>query len=93
MENRVEIVNVLVSKFEDEFLILAYDAEGREYTHAFVCGDTREQVRPFAARVLARGNIDLRYWGCRTPYGSAAWDVDGMEATLMDDEERYHRGV
>jgi hypothetical protein len=32
-------------------------------------------------------------WDVRIAYGTLAWLEQGMEATLMDDEERFHKGI
>lgn len=68
------------------------DPAGRVYTHEkqFV---TAAGAAVLLAKVATRGEIDTDHWGCRVPYGTDAWLEDGMEATLMDDEERYHKGM
>jgi hypothetical protein len=39
-----------------------------------------------AAKVKERGNINLAYWSCHVPYGSAAWLLDGYEQRQIEDE-------
>jgi hypothetical protein len=39
-----------------------------------------------AAKVKERGNINLAYWSCHVPYGSAAWLLDGCEQRQIEDE-------
>ena len=73
------------------FRLLCFDFEGREYLHYFPFR-SRSQAVFLKEKVEIEGTIDSAYWDCRVPYGSDAWDNDGMEVTLMDDQERAHKG-
>ena len=79
---------------DDVYRVTCDDAAGRQYAH-FMCfaGRHHWKAKNLAVRVRDAGQIDASHWDCYVPYGSEAWLVDGMEATLMDDEERFHRGM
>ena len=68
------------------FLVMSYDAEGREYhhDHDFYHWDDADAL---AKKVNDRGYINQDYWGCRVPYGSNAWISDGMEDRWIEDEK------
>lgn len=68
------------------------DMPGRIYTHEKQF-NTAAGACALLAKVAVHGEIDTDHWHCRVPYGSDAWDDDGMEVTLMDDEERHHKGM
>jgi hypothetical protein len=68
------------------------DPDGRVYTLARQF-NTALDAATIMAKIAERGFIDPTYWNCRVPYGSNAWDDDGMEVALMDDEERHHKGM
>lgn len=76
----------------DAALIRGSDAQGREYIHE--AEFTMEgAARQYLAISEAAYVINDEYWTCRIPYGSDAWDADGMEATLYDDVERQRYGL
>lgn len=79
---------------DDTYLVTCVDADGRQYSHfhVFSQNDYRK-AKALADRVREAGKIDLTHWDCYVPYGSDAWLIDGMEVTLMDDEERYFKGL
>ena len=68
------------------FHLMAYDAEGREYSHYYNFHD-RDRADVLAKKVNDRGYINHDHWGCRVPYGSNAWLSDGMEDRLIEDEK------
>lgn len=84
------------------FVVSFSDSDGRDYS--FHTGDYKkayylqEKLEDFGGLPMDTYSIFLGEYGvcvfnCRTPYGSAAWEIDGMEVTLMDDEERHHHGL
>ena len=81
----------------DLFAVTASDAAGRHYTHWRHFDATTERSAYtraclLRAKVAAAGEIELEHWDVHIPYGTDAWLEDGMEVTLMDDEELYHKG-
>jgi len=68
------------------------DMDGRVYTHMKQF-NTAAGACALLAKVAEAGKIDLEHWNCRVPYGTEAWLEDGMEVTLMDDEERFRKGM
>ena len=91
---RITITSANVTSFEDGlWLVQAHDADGREYT----LGDEKYPLLPleFSAasrvsdRVKEAGDIDPALWGCRAPYGTNAWIIDGMEEREIEDERLF----
>lgn len=72
--------------------VIASDKQGRIYTHNHQF-QTSWAAAALLAKVLEKGTINLEHWHCRVPYGTEAWLEEGMEATLMDDEERFRKGM
>lgn len=54
---------------------------------------TGPQAQKLARNVAAAGQYDPSQWWLDIPYGTNAWLEYDMEITLMDDEERYHKGL
>lgn len=78
---------------EGVFCVTCADDLGRQYTHEACFSEAdRWKAKTLVCRVRDAGKIDLSRWDCYIPYGSEAWIIEGYEVTLMDDEERYHRG-
>jgi len=50
-------------------------------------------VTEIEAAGLVIDAIAAEFWDVRISYGTLAWLEQGMEATLMSDEERFHRGI
>lgn len=88
----IDIVEVSVQYHDEIYYVRAHDADGREYTHHHLF---TEAPKAFALlyRVLEACRINPEHWHCRVPYGTDAWLIDGMEVTLMDDEERHRKGM
>lgn len=76
---------------DGQFVVQAWDAEGREYT--LMHGDTgiacftHGGALKMALKVQQAGSIDPDFWSCRIPYGSVAWLLDGMEEQIIEDEK------
>lgn len=86
-------VHVWFEDVADGWAVSGCDAEGRIYMHRyrFVSQDAALKL---AGRIVGAGyKIDATHWDMRVPYGSDAWLNDGMEVTLMDDEERRAKGM
>lgn len=66
------------------------DPEGREYWRDLHSNDW-EAMSSLADKVNQRGEIDIEYWSCRTPYGTLAWELDGCEYDLMRWERETFR--
>jgi hypothetical protein len=92
---RINIKSTDISFFEDingtaYFVVMAWDADGREYA----LGDATYPILPMPfpkasklkERVADRGSIDPDLWACRTPYGTNAWLLDGCEERQIEDE-------
>jgi hypothetical protein len=96
--NIAKIVRTAVQEIEDRlYAVIAIDAQGRCYTHLHFFDETTDEwaytkAYRLRSQVAQKGQINIEYWDCYIPYGSDAWDDEGMEVTLMDDEERYHKG-
>ena len=73
------------------FTVMAKDAQGREYILSDGEGFPRVMSYCIAdglvSEIKARGyTINPDYWGVRTPYGTEAWLLDGMEERTIEDE-------
>lgn len=94
---KIKIVRTGVEEIADKlFAVIAVDAAGRSYTHWFHFDETTDEwaytkAYRLRSKVDQAGEIDPSRWDCYVPYGSDAWDIDGMEVTLMDDEERHEK--
>jgi hypothetical protein len=80
-----------ISKTDEGFVIMAWDAQGREYIllsadSGFVTFQSPLDARRLVEKIKAKGLIDPAYWTCRAPYGSLAWDIDGEEERQIEDE-------
>jgi hypothetical protein len=87
----MKITDVTVEAAEGLYHVVASDEDGRVYTHYRTFKD-HEKAQDLADRVQARGKINAEHWSTYVPYGTEAWLKDDMEVTLMDDEEREHKG-
>jgi len=57
---------------------------------------TQAEADKIVAEIKANGLVidaTPETWDVRIAYGTLAWIEQGMEATLMDDEERFHKGI
>jgi wobble nucleotide-excising tRNase len=92
-EMKIKITHTDISSLEaDAYVIMAYDAQGREYTLLtpegdFCTFDRATTARRFEAKVAAKGAINADLWTCRAPYGTEAWLADGMELRAIEDEQ------
>lgn len=93
----VKITSAQVEEIADDlFAVTASDADGRHYTHERHF-DAKTEASAYVkacllrAKVAASGEINAERWDCYIPYGSDAWDIDGMEVTLMDEFERREK--
>jgi len=73
------------------FGIMAHDSDGREYVLLDSDGDYRVmsyvKADMVVDRIKAAGHmISLEHWSVRTPYGTQAWLIDGMEQRQIEDE-------
>ena len=89
---QIAITNTDISSIaNDAICIMAYDAQGREYTLLTPEGVIRTfsratEARRFEAKVAAKGEINANLWSCRAPYGTEAWLIDGEEQRQIEDE-------
>jgi hypothetical protein len=88
----MKITDVTVESYEGRYHVVASDEDGRVYTHERDFKD-HEKAQSLADKVEAKGVIDTEHWHTYVPYGTEAWLKDDMEVTLMDDEERHHKGL
>lgn len=72
--------------WDQRFVVVVADKEGREYTRPDVNFIDPEKAKTFAAKIEERGFLDGNLWNCRIPYGSNAWISDGMEERTYWDE-------
>lgn len=74
-----------------DWIVTARDADGREYLLLDENGTVRKMSFHTAdcvcERVKAAGQIDVNFLSCRTPYGTTAWLIDGMEQRQIEDEK------
>jgi hypothetical protein len=75
-----------VSDHDILFAVVAYDAQGREYTLLEPMFERATDARRLEAVVAAAGVIDADQWACRAPYGTEAWLIDGCEQRQIEDE-------
>ena len=61
------------------------DAAGRQYWRNVHSTDFEAMMR-LAGKVTERGYINSEHWGCHVPYGTFAWELEGMEQRLVQDE-------
>ena len=72
--------------WDNRFVVIVTDRQGREYTRSDVNFINRDNAIKFADTIKARGYLNADLWNCRIPYGSEAWDLDGMEERTIQDE-------
>lgn len=92
MSNTIKIISTNIACIASERIgIMAYDKDGREYLlmnqdGGCVTFPRHTDACRFAKKVADKGEINLDLWSCRTPYGSSAWWIDGMEERQIEDE-------
>ncbi len=76
----------VTTNWDNRFVVVVGDKEGREYTRQDVNFINRDRAVSFASKIEDRGYLDVNLWDCRIPYGSNAWISDGMEQRTIEDE-------
>lgn len=89
---KVKIETVWANQIDETHWVTeARDKSGRIYIHQHQFDSLGRLAEKMFPRIWATMEINLEHWGVYIPYGTDAWLIDGMEVTLMDEEERHFK--
>jgi hypothetical protein len=85
MQIKIENAEPYLNADATSWTVTCNDAQGREY---YLADATLELInaRALAAKVNAKGQINVDLWLCHVPYGTSAWLLDGCEQRQIEDE-------
>lgn len=85
MQVKIQNARPYLNESNTDWTITCNDSVGRQY---YLEDATMSlfMARALAAKVNARGEINMDLWICHVPYGSEAWLLDGHELRQIEDE-------
>lgn len=85
MQVKIKNAEAYLNESGMDWTITCSDSVGRQY-YLKDATMSRFMARALAAKVDAKGEINMDLWICHVPYGSVAWELEGHEQRQIEDE-------